>query len=298
MNRSAVALLLLVGSIAVAPSGASCVIDNEPLCDLATTAMFDEIFGDAADIGFIAIGLLVVAGVLQALVWLILRFRIRRLMRLTVAEAVREVEPGKAAKFKLEVENLQSGSQLEVLLEPSNSLPAGWTSESSVSLVTSGGFRIPQTPAAGHGVVLLPAPRGANRAMVELRITAPADLAGEETMETEFHAVPVVAGTPKKGKGKKARLTVLVTPHLPKVQITKVIHQPERISAGTPVTTRATLVNKGDRDAREIAVAFTLNGLEVDKKIVPALAVEGAADVEFNWTPTHGENKIRVSIAS
>lgn len=298
MNRSLAALSLVLGTLAVAPSASACVIDNADLCEIATTAKFDQIFGEWADIGLIVVGLLAVAAVLHGLVWLVLRFRIRRLVRVTVGEAVREVEPGKVAKFRLEVENLQSSRQLEVILEPGNSLPSGWTSEHSVAVVSSGGFKVPQQASETQGIVLLPGARGANRASVEVRFTAPADLPGEETMETEFRVIPVVGGNLRKRKAKKARLTVLVTPHLPKVQILRVTHQPERILAGTPVTTRATLVNKGERDASEVAVTFSLNGLEVDKKIVPALAVEGAADVEFNWTPTHGENKIRVAIAS
>src|SRR6185503_4282573 len=96
--------------------------------------------------------------------------------------------PGKTAKFKLEVENLQSRFPVEVMVEGVEALPTGWVAETKVAVVSTGGFRIPQTLGEAKPFTLLPSARGANRAAVEVHVTAPTGLSGEETFETEFRA--------------------------------------------------------------------------------------------------------------
>jgi hypothetical protein len=293
----ALALLLLAAPTALAKGEDDCVSKVVELCDAAEAAMFQEAFGEWGDIVLAFVALFVVALVLNLLIWLVFRLKIRRLLRLTVADKVREVEPGGTVRYKMDVENLQGRYPVEVFLEH-DGLPTGWESKLSASVVLPSGFRMPQEVGELNSFVLSSAARGSNSALVELKATAPTDVTTEETVETEVRVMPVVRGHLKKRSSKKAGLTILLVPHLPKVQILKVTHRPERISVGHPVMTTATVVNKGEREARDVAVSFTLNGSEMDKKVVPALAVQGAADVEFNWTPQTGENKIRVAVAT
>jgi hypothetical protein len=287
--------VLLAAPLAVAKT--SCTIDNKQLCDAAKSASFDKAFGSFGDIALIVLGLFATALVLNLLLWILFHLRVRRLLRIRVAEKVREVEPAGTVRFKIEVENLQQRLPIEVFLEHEG-LPSGWESQLSAAVLLPSGFRLPQTVGEMSSVTLSSVAKGAHSAVVELRATAPAGVTTEETVETDLRVVPVFRGHLKKRSAKKAHLTILVVPHLPKVQILKVSHRPERISVGQPVLTTATVVNRGEREAHDVSVAFTLNGAEVDKKVVPALAIQGAADVEFSWTPQHGENKIRVAVAA
>ena len=287
-----VALVLLPAVFPVA--AAQCVTEQAALCDASEAARFDEIFGQYGDIALILLALMVVAFVLVLLISLLRRLKPNRMLRFDVGEKMREVEPGSTARFKVEVENLNRRYPIDVFLERPE-VPTGWSHDITASILLPSGFRVPQALGATSSFQLSSEARGANRALVQVNVTAPESRV-EETLDYELRAVPVFRGKLRKGRAKKTQLTTLVTPHLPHVQIFKVVHEPEKILAGTPVLTRAYLSNKGEKNAVDVAVKFTLNGQELDKKIVPAIGIQAEAQVEFNWTPQAGENKIRVAV--
>ncbi len=286
------ALLLLPAVFPVA--SAQCTIDNEQLCDATQDARFDDIFGEYGDIALIVLALMLVAFVLVVLLSILRRLKPNRMLRFDVAEKMREVEPGSTARFKVEVENLNRRYPIDVFLERPE-VPTGWSHDVTAAILLPSGFRVPQPLGATSSFQLSSEARGANRALVQVNVTAPESRV-EETLDYELRAVPVFRGKLRKGRAKKTQLTTLVTPHLPHVQIFKVVHEPEKIMAGRPVLTRAYLSNKGEKNALDVAVKFTLNGQELDKKIVPAIGIQAEAQVEFNWTPQAGENKIRVAV--
>lgn len=297
-NRTLPLLAVLAALlVSVAPVGAAqdCSLGVEPLCDAAESAFFTDLFGQYGDIALAFVGLLLGALVVIGLLSLVRQLRPESLLRFEVAEKMRELEPGASARFKLELENRNHRYPVDVFLERPE-LPAGWTQEVFASILLPSGFRVPQAVSGSASFPLTAEARGANRAAIEVRLKSPADLAAEETLDYELKAVPVFRGRLRKAKAKRARLTALVTPHVPVVQILKVQHEPEQILAGTPVLTRAFLANTGERDATDVAVMFALNGQEIDKKIVPRLSVAAEAQVEFNWVPQAGENKIRVAL--
>jgi hypothetical protein len=285
----------LLAAFVLAPTASACTIDSEPLCDVTEAAGFDLIFGDFGDIALILVALIVVAFVLVILISLVRRLKPNRMLRFDVGEKMREIEPGSTARFKVEVENLNRRYPVDVFLERPE-VPTGWTHEVNAAILLPSGFRVPQALGATSSFTLSSQARGANRALVQVNVTAPPESKVEETLDYELRAVPVFRGKLRKRRAKKTQLTTLVTPHLPHVQIVKVTHEPMKIIAGTPVLTRAYLTNKGEKSASEVAVKFTLNGQELDKKIVPAIGMLADAQVEFNWTPQAGENKIRVVV--
>ncbi|MBI2078793.1 MAG: hypothetical protein HYT80_10565 [Euryarchaeota archaeon] len=292
----ALAALVLVAPSAVA-KGEGCSLNVDVVCDAATTAQLDAVFGEFADVALIVLGLVVLALVVVFLLWIAFHLKVSRLLRVNVGEKLREVEPGGSAKFKVEIENIQSRLPVDLFLEK-GFLPEGWTTEVRTSVVLPSGFKMVGDSSETTPITLGPESKGGHRSIIEVHAKAPADKTSEESIDYELRAVPVFRGKVRKSKAKTIRLTLLVTPHLPKVQISRVVHQPEHITVGSPVITRALLVNRGERDASDVAVLFTLNGQEVDKKIVPALGVQGETEVEFNWTPQSGENRIRVAVAS
>lgn len=291
--------LLVLSVLLAIPNAAAqdCSLGAGPVCDAARDAGLDRLFGSYADVGLVALGLVAAALVLVLLVALIRRLRVYRVLRLETAEKVREVEPGSTARFKLEVENGHPILPVDVFLERAT-LPDGWKQSAEALVELPSGFRAPQELGETSSIPLTSASKGAHRAVVELRVEPPPGLTAEETVEYGVRALPVFNGKVRKRRAKKLNFTLLVVPHVPKVQINKVSHDPARIAVGKPVHTTALVSNAGDREARDVAVAFTLNGQEVDRKIVPTLAASGEARVEFDWTPQPGENKIRVSIAA
>lgn len=299
MSNRIASFIALAGLLAALPTAAAaeCSLGVQGLCDAADSAGFVTVFGEYADVALIFAGLVATALALILLLWVAFHLKISRLLKVNVGEKVRELEPGGTAKFKFEIENLQSRLPVDLFLERGY-LPEGWVQDVRAAVVLPSGFKMVHEGADTTPLTLGPESKGGHRAVVEVRASAPGDTANEQAVDYELKAVPVFRGKVKKRKAKTVRFTFLVTPHLPKVQIARVIHEPQQITVGSPVLTRAVLVNKGDRDANEVAVLFTLNGQEIDKKIVPALGVQGETEVEFNWTPQNGENRIRVAVAS
>lgn len=293
-SRFLLAVLLSLTTVFPVAS-AQCTIDNEQLCDAADASQLDTVFGDRADLVLIVLALFALVLVLILLISILRRLKPNRMLRVDVGEKMREVEPGSTARFKLELENVNRRFPVDVFLERPE-VPSGWAHEVAAAILLPSGFRVPQALGATNSFTLSSETRGANRALVQVDITAPSESKIEETLDYELRAIPVFRGKLRKGRSKKTQLTTLVTPHLPHVQIFKVVHEPEKIVAGTPVLTRAYLANKGEKNASDVAVKFTLNGLEIDKKIVPAIGMQAEAQVEFNWTPLPGENKIRVAV--
>lgn len=287
------ALLLAIPAAAAQ----DCTLGDGPLCDGARSAGLDGPFGTYADLGLVVLGLVGTALVLVLLVAIVRRFRVYRVLRLETTEKVREVEPGHEARFKLEIENGHPILPVDVFVEREK-LPEGWQQSAEALVELPAGFRAPQELGETTSIALSSASKGANRAVVEFRVESPPDLTIGETVDFAVRALPVLNGKVRKRRAKKINFTLLVTPVVPKVQIGKVTHEPPRISVGKPVHTTALVTNTGDREARAVAVAFTLNGEEVDRKIVPTLPISGEVQVEFDWTPQPGENKIRVSIAA
>ena len=288
---------ILLGAPTAAAKGEGCSLNVDEICNIATDAQLNTVFGEFADIALIVLGLFATALVVVLVLWVAFHLKMSRLLRVNVGEKLREVEPGGSAKFKIEIENIQSRLPVDLFLEK-GLLPEGWTTEVRTSIVLPSGFKMVQDTSETTPITLGPESKGGHRSIVEIHATAPADKTAEESIDYELRAVPVFRGKVRKSRAKTIRLTLLVTPHVPKVQISRVVHQPEHITVGSPVVTRAILVNRGERDASDVAVLFTLNGHEVDKKIVPALSVQGETEVEFNWTPQTGENRIRVAVAS
>lgn len=296
MRRTLLPLGLL-GLLTLVPTVAAreCTFDQKDLCDVARDMMLDDAFGAQADVALVVGGVLAAAFVLFLLAWLVRHLKPSRVLRVSTSEKMKEVEPGATAQFRVNVSNHLSRLPVEVYAERPP-LPEGWSTEVAAHTILPSGFKVPQELPEATSLALASAARGGNEALIEVRLTPPATAKFEETLDYEMRLVPVVRGKLRKGKAKKARLTVLVTPHVPVVQITKVLHTPERISPGNPVLTRAILVNRGEREARDVSVIFSLNGSELDKKIVPQVGVAGEAEVEFNWIPQAGENKIRVAV--
>lgn len=299
MPRTRSLLLALLAASVAAPlaSAKECPLGNADLCSLAKDAKFDVMFGEFADVGLLFAALLGTAFLLVLLVWLVRLATRGALVRLQASEKVRELEPGGSATFRIELENPQKNRPVEIFLERSG-LPEGWASAVTAKVELPSGFRQPITIGDSTSLLLSSRRKGGHRALLEIRLTAPPQTRADETVEYEFRALPVSRGAPRKRSSKRVLLTALVTAHLPVVEITRVEHDPARIRPGAAVVTRAHLVNKGEKEAHDVRVSFTLNGAEVDKKVVPELAVQAETDVEFNWTPQAGENKIRVAIAS
>ncbi|HLE46902.1 MAG TPA: CARDB domain-containing protein [Candidatus Thermoplasmatota archaeon] len=292
-----VALLAVVVAAPGAVAKGGCTLSVDELCNQARDLQFDAVFGDFADIALVVVALVATALVLILLLFVVFHLKVSRLLKVNVSEKVRELEPGGSAKFKLEIENLQPRLPVDLFLEKGD-LPEGWVHEIRTAVVLPSGFKMVHDAGESSPLTLGPESKGGHRAVVEVRASAPGGTRAEESIDYELKAVPVFRGKVRKSKAKNVRLTFLVTPHLPKVQISRVVHQPEHITVGSPVLTRAILVNRGDRDANDVAVLFTLNGQEIDKKIVPALGVQGEMEVEFNWTPQSGENRIRVAVGT
>jgi hypothetical protein len=303
--RGAWTLGVLAALVALAPMAsaatasereAACVFpDVDALCDAAIMVLFDRAFAGYADVALAIVANIVAVALLIGLIHLVRTVKPSSMIRLKVAERVKEVEPGGRVKFHYELENLMGRSPVEVFLERPT-LPGYWSAEMTGAAELDSGFRIPQTLNGEATIQLTGRRKGASRAALELVVTAPAESTFEETLDYSLRAVPWVAGRVRKRKARTAKVTVLVTPSAPIVQIMDVAHEPPRVAPGVPVLTRVLVKNRGEKDAADVKVAFMLNGDESDAKFVPSLASGAEAAVEFRWTPQAGENKIRLVV--
>lgn len=298
MRRFVLVLAAALISTVAAPAASAkeCTTNIKDLCKFANdTAKLDSLFGDYADFGLIFLGLLVLVVVLTIVVWLISGPFPGPRLKAHPREAVREVEPGGDVSLVLDVENPRRRAAVDVAVEPIE-IPEGWTFNSSVVLEYPSGFRATQELAPNSFFHLPSRSRADVAASVLLQVHAAQDAAADQPVDVVFRAVPIVSARRRDGKAKRARFAVLVTTKLPIVQITNVSHDPPRIQSGVNVVTRAHLVNRGEREAKEVPVSFLLNGNQVERKVVPALAAQQETDIEFRWTAVAGENKIRVSV--
>lgn len=278
-------------------SAKQCTTTVEDLCDAAKTAQLDRVFGQWADFGLIFVGLLAAAVVFSLFVWLGRRlFRRARTVRLSVKEAVQEVEPGGTTRLAVQVENPNSTMPVEFFVEP-GVLPEGWSSTVQIVQELPSGFRLVHKSNGASDWRLEGARGGRNKATLQVSLTAPPAAVKGQSVDGEVRVVPYRLGRLKPRKTKLVTFNVLVTSKFPAVVIRSVLHQPEQIRSGTKVVTRARLVNQGEKEAQDVAVQFLVNGQEVDRKVVPALGPAAESDIEFQWTAQPGENHIRVAVA-
>jgi CARDB protein len=294
MRMTLVAVLALLPFASTVASAQACPTALEDtLCKASADAGLDDALGDYGWIVVAFLALLLVIAVVNFLIWLLgpkggPRFGIQP------REQVREVGPGGSVQLVLDIENRRRKASLDLWIDVPP-LPAGWNAAPFAAVAHASGWTTPVALSRQAPLHLSSVQRGAHKAAVAVQLSAPAEADAEETVDVPVRVVPVTLGTPRPGKSAEARYSVLLTTRRPVLQIANVMHDPERIAAGRPVTTRATVQNAGEVEARDVAVTFLLNEQQVDQKSVPLVPAKGEAAVEFSWTPTTGENKIRIS---
>jgi len=285
--------LVLLALWAPSAAAVACPPDVESnVCDWSDQAGFDRL-GENGWIAFCLAALFVAIFLVNALIWLFgpkggPKFGVQ------AREQVREVGPGGNVQLVFDVENRarKSGVDLWVHVPP---LPSGWNAAPFAAVAFPSGWTMPVALSREAPLHLTSLQRGANKAAVAVQLTAPAEAAAEETIDVPVRVVPLAMGSPRPGKSAEVRYSVLLSTRRPVLQIANVTHDPERISAGRAVATRAMVQNTGEVEARDVNVTFLLNDQQVDQKTVPLVPSKGEAAVEFTWTPSQGENKIRIS---
>ncbi len=300
------ATLLLLGLLVAAPLAAAqsqaeredaCLLpDAEAWCDLAIDAQFAQMFPGVADLMLFlvidVVAVLLVAGV----IWVLRAIRPFPTLRFKAEDRVKEVAPGGRVSFTYALENQLGTRPMDIILERPD-LPGYWDAELDARTELESGFLIPHHMGEDHGTLQLSSrQRGANHARLTLAVKAPADTSFEETLEYSLRAVPVIDGHVKKGKAKTAKVTVLVSPEVPPVQILDVEHDPDRIVADVPVATRVKVANRSEEAVDGADVVLYLNGDLVNRKRVGRLDPEAEEFVEFEWTAKRGENRVRVAV--
>jgi hypothetical protein len=265
------------------------------LCDMAIDARMDEMFPGFADLVLLVLLDLVAVLALVGLVKVLALLRPFPTLRFKAKERVKEVEPGGGTTFEFELENLQSNAPAEVVLERPT-LPGYWTADVTARTQLDSGFLVPQDMAEDNHLFLTAKRQGANRARLLLEVRSPGDTTFEETLDYSLRAVPILGQRVRKGKAKTVRVTVLVSPSVPSVEITDVQHDPARIAPGVPVSTRVVVLNKGDKEADGADIVFYLNGSVVTSKSLPKLVGGASETITFDWTPAPGENRVRLVI--
>lgn len=300
------AALLLLAVVVAAPLAAAqtdaerqdaCLVpDVEALCDLAIAARFADMFPGFADLMFFLLIDLVVVLVLVGVIWVLRAIRPFPTLRFKAHDRVKEVPPGGRVTFQYELENQLGNRPMDVILERPD-LPGFWDAELEARTELDSGFLIPHHMGEDHGTVQLSSrQRGANHARLALAVKAPADTSFEETLEYSLRAVPVIDGHVKKGKAKTAKVTVLVSPEVPAVQILDVVHDPDRIVADVPVSTRVKVANRSEEATDGADVVLYLNGDAVGRKRIGRLEPDAEDFVEFEWTAKRGENRVRLAV--
>lgn len=285
-------MLVLAGALTlVAPmaGAATCTTQVDQLCDAGRKAGL----GDYGDVIIAAVAFVLLVGFL---VLLVLLFSGRSTPKISVAprEQVREVSPGGTVQLLVDVENLRKRTSVDVWVDVPP-LPAGWDAAPFAALELPSGFTAPVAITEDQPLHLSSAKKGAHKAAVAVQLLAPTDAAQEETIEIPVRLVPTLMGTPR-GAGEEVHYSVLLTTRRPVLSVQSVVHTPDHVTAGEPVVTRAVVENRGEAEAHDVAVAFLLNDQAVDRKTVAVMGPRAAATVEFNWTPTAGENRIRISV--
>lgn len=300
------ATLLLLGLVVAAPLAAAqtqaeredaCLLPGvEALCDAAIDVRFADMFPGFADLVLFLLVDLVVVLILVGVVWLLRRVRPFPTLRFKATDRVKEVAPGGRVTFTYELENQLGNRPMDVILERPD-LPGFWDADLEARTELESGFLIPHAMGEDHGTLRLSSrQRGANHARLSLAVRAPVDTSFEETLEYSLRAVPVIDGQVKKGKAKTAKVTVLVSPEVPAVQILDVEHDPDRIVADVPVSTRVKVQNRSEEAAEGADVVLYLNGEVISRKRIGRLEPEAEDYVEFDWTARRGENRIRLAV--
>lgn len=274
-----------------------CQTGLTPLCDVADEAEVDRLFGDYADYGLIALASVVLLVVVMLLIWLLRKPVASPKLDVEVHDAARQIEPGGTAELGFEVENRRERTSADVAVLVDD-LPEGWTARASAAVVYASGFSTPQDLSDGRRTFhLTSARRNAHRASVTLSVTAPPDVSPDgDVVEVRARVVPVAGGAYRMGRARKVKFSLVPTAHAGGLQIASVVHTPESLTAGTPVVTRALITNASEAEARDVGVNFLLNDTPVERQVVAQLAPRAEAQVEFHWTATTGENRIRITI--
>lgn len=298
MNAPSRILIASLSASVSAPSvvASTCTTQVDDLCKAADDYQLDRVFGPWADLGLILVGLVAVAGLVSLFVGLArVTWRRRKSVIVETQDSMREIQPGGTAKLAFTVQNPNAAVPAFVRLDPTTT-PPGWLLHLKATREMAAGNRLVLESDGTADLHLPPASAPGSQAAVEVQLIAPTNTPERETVEYEFRVAPAGRGGSSRKKGIVAPVTILVTGHSPLVQITQVQHEPEKIRSGAPVTTRARVANRGEREALDVAVQFLLNGQELDKKVVPVLAPSAETDVEFTWQAQPGENHIRVAV--
>lgn len=292
MRALFVAVLALMTLV---PTAQACVLEQKDLCKIATDAGFEGAFGDYADVVFVVLALLALI-VLLNLIALLFRKSPKPKYTIVPREQVKEVSPGGVVQLILDVENQRPKTSLDLAVDVEN-LPAGWSAAPFAAVGYPSGFTAPVAISAESPLHLSSANRGAHKAAVAVQLTAPTQVAVEETLDVPVRVVPMSAGVRKPAQGEDLHFSVALTTKRALLAVKNVTHDPEHIVAGRPVATKAHIANTGEVEAREVGVNFLLNDQNVDHQVVAILPPGGDATVEFHWTPAHGENRIRINVA-
>lgn len=271
--------------------------DLEVVCDAAVNARFGDMFPGFGDLVLIILVDLAVVALLALMIKVITSARPFPILRFKAAERVKEVEPGGTVRFSFALENLRSKAPVDIMLERPH-LPGYWEAELEARREHESGFLIPRALVDDEETVMHLSSRkqGGDSAQVDLAIKAPADTQFEETLDYSLRAVPMIGGRMRKGKAKTSKVTVLVSPSVPTVEIMDVKHEPERIVPGVPVASQVSVKNKGEKEADGTRVVFYLNGNVVATKSLPRLAGGAEETITFDWTPAPGENRVRLAV--
>lgn len=294
LMRPLLLVLLLVPFVAPLASAQACPADLEDtVCQYADDYGFTDLLGDYGWIALLVLALFVVIVVVNFLVWLLGPKGGPR-VGVQAREQVREVGPGGSVQLVMDVENRRRKTGVDLWISVPE-LPMGWSAAPFAAIAHPSGWTTPVALSLDTPLHLSSAQRGANKAAVAVQLNAPHEASAEETIDVPIRVVPLALGTPGGRKSTEVRYSVLLTTRRPVLQIANVMHDPDRIAAGRPVTTRASVQNAGEVEARDVSVSFLLNDQTVETKSVPLVPPKGEAAVEFRWTPAHGENRIRIS---
>ncbi len=290
----------LLGLVAAAPSASAqseCVTRIDALCDwLDENTATGELFGAYADVGVAAIGLIVAVLLLVLVVWIFRKPGEKVRFSAEPREGEHVVAQGQSTQLLIDVENKRPGGSTDFLVEW-DTLPPGWTAESFASVAYPSGFTTPLALSPGQPLSLASSEAGGHQATVAVQLTAPPEGAGDEVIEVPVRVVPLLGGIPRRRRLRPLSFTVTLSSRRSPVEITDVTHEPPQITAGQAVRTRALLANTSAEEARDVGVSFLLNDRTVDRKVVASLAANQETAVEFEWIPSSGQNRIRISLA-
>jgi hypothetical protein len=266
----------------------------QAVCPITVALHLREALGAAGEFFTLIWLALWVVPILAWLVILLWRVLPRRYLKVRVARNAEEVPVGDAASFLVTIENRRKRRPVDVELTVTRP-PQGWAASLAVEKPLPSGFRELLGEEEAMRVPLTARKTGANVADVRVVLKAPASAGTEESAEVELSVIPYIKDEPSMRRAKEVRLVGVVKPRESHPVIRSVQHEPRQFRVHDRILTTVILENRGDGPIAELPVRFFVNGEEHGERRV-TIPASGETLIEFPWTATALESRVRVAI--